>query len=271
MHVVVERLQAEHVQHPAEPVATRLGVDTGERAPHALRAAGRTRRVVHDEAHGAVVGHRRRLARRQLLVRAEARDVTADGETSIGREVDLVGRGGCGLGEACVRDEHLRFAVGQDVRDLGPDKMPVDGDQVEAGLADGKEQVEDLTAVREQHRDGIALLQTHGPQPVHDLVARREQLTRADLVLLGVDECEMVGSGLRDRPEAECRCFIGHRTCSIASGLRSAKPGVQPRESPHVGIGRVRIRNVWIRNVGFKTVWTKSAGARPRAARDAGG
>ena len=38
------------------------------------------------------------------------------------------------LGEAGVRDEHLRLAVVDDVRDLGTDEVPVDRDEVEAGL-----------------------------------------------------------------------------------------------------------------------------------------
>ena len=36
VHVVVERLQPEHEQHPAEAVAAGLGVDAGQRAAHAL-------------------------------------------------------------------------------------------------------------------------------------------------------------------------------------------------------------------------------------------
>src|SRR5204863_1645855 len=93
-------------------------------------------RVVHHDAARAVGRGGRRLARLQRVIRPETGDVAADGEATVGREVDLVGRRRCVVGEVSVRDERLRLTVVHDVRDLGADEVPVDRDQVETRLTD---------------------------------------------------------------------------------------------------------------------------------------
>ena len=217
VHVVVERLQPEQVQHPAERPAAGLGIDVLQRAAHALGSPRRARRVVHHQAHLAVRGHRGRLAGLQVLVRAEGVDLAADHDPALGGEADLVGRSLGVLGEARVRDEDLRFTVLHDVRDLGADEMPVDRDEVEARLADGEVELEHLGAVGQEHRDRVAGPEAHRPQPVHQLVARREQLAGGDLALVGVDEGQMLGVGLGDLPEPEGWGFGGR--CGHGAGF----------------------------------------------------
>ena len=173
------------------------------------------------------------------VVGAEGVDVAADREASVGGEPDLVGRGLGVLGEAGVRHEDLGFAVLHDVRDLGPDEVPVDRDEVEAGLADREEQLEHLGAVRQQHRDRVAALEAQGAESVYQLVARGQQLSGGDLALVGIDEREVVGERLGDLPESERRRVGGrggHRA-SVAPGRGTERvdDGAGARRPPPTG------------------------------------
>ena len=100
--VAVLGLAPEEAQEAAHQRGHRVGVDRRERPPHALRAAGGARGVVHHLAGGALLGERGRLARRELGVGAEARDA-ADREARLHRQRELARRAGAGLREALVR------------------------------------------------------------------------------------------------------------------------------------------------------------------------
>ena len=65
VHVAVAQRDAEQAEQEREQLGAHVGIEIGERALHALRLAGRARRVVHRRAGGAVVGQRRGLARRR--------------------------------------------------------------------------------------------------------------------------------------------------------------------------------------------------------------
>ncbi len=200
---------------PPKPLPAVSGSTPGSAAPHALGLAGRPRRVVHDHARRCDRTDRRRLAVLQLLVRRGSRGCRRRRRSgpSAGKSISSAAALAASAKRG-VRDEDLRLAVVDDVRDLGSDEVPVDRDQVEAGLCHGEEQLEHLGRVREQHRDRVAGLESHAAESVHELVARRQELTRRDLALVGVDQREVVGARLGDVPEPECCRDLGraHRS-----------------------------------------------------------
>ena len=181
-----------------DTIASGATPGSGRRTP--FGAPGRAGRVVHDRAGRAVRRRCRRLPVLQVRVRHEAGNVAADGEASRGREVDLVGRGARRVGEAGVGHERLRLAVPHDVGDLRADEVPVDRDEVEAGLQHREVELEDLARVGEQHRDGITGLEAGSSQAVHDLVGAGGQLPGPHLVAVGVDEGQLVGRAVRRWP-----------------------------------------------------------------------
>ncbi|GAA3075691.1 hypothetical protein GCM10020000_71190 [Streptomyces olivoverticillatus] len=114
------------------------------------------------------------MSAEQRGVGAEARD-GADGVAALVRQPGLVG--GCDgrVGPAFVRDEHLGAGVGDDPGDLGCDEVVVDGDEVEPGLGGGEMGGEELGAVGQHHREGVARAQPRGAQSVDEPVGRGVQ------------------------------------------------------------------------------------------------
>ena len=80
---------------------------------------------------------------------------------SAGKSISSAAAVAC-VGEARVRDEDLRLAVVDDVRDLGPDEVPVDRDRGRSRPGcTARYSSNTSSRVREQHRDGVAGLEAH--------------------------------------------------------------------------------------------------------------
>ena len=166
MHVVGARRDAKHREEHAVERRDGIGIERREAAAHALRAAGRPRRVVHDLPGDPLGGRRLGLPVEQLRVGAEAGHAP-DREASRRREVDLVDRGAaCGC-ERLRPDEHLGAGVGEDVRDLAAGQVMVDRRQVPAGLRRGEVELDHRRAVRQHRREAVAGTEAERAKTVH--------------------------------------------------------------------------------------------------------
>ena len=106
--------------------------------------------------------------------RTEAVDV-ADRVKAFGRHAGQSGSFYARSTEALMADEDLRLAVRQDVRDLGPDKVMVDRNEVPTRLQRREVELDDLDAVRQNGGDGVAHADAGCPEAVNDLIHPSEQ------------------------------------------------------------------------------------------------
>ena len=227
--VAVLGLAAEEAEESAHQRRHRVGIERRERPAHALRAAGGARGVVHHLAGGAVLGKRRRLARRELGEGTEAGDVS-DREARLRGQRELARRGGAGRREPLVYDQRLRLAVVHDVGDLGARQVMVDRGQEPAGLGRRQVELDHGRAVGQHGRDAVALLQPERAQPMHELVAARQQLAARPLAAVGVDQREMIRIAARKIPEAE----VGHRGAPSPRMRRSGRAASLGASVEHV-------------------------------------
>ncbi len=144
-------------------------VDGGQRAHdrrvavHAFGPSRGARRVEHLGADHRVVDVRAVLGGDHRVVHLETRHVA--------RGVDLHQAGVARLGghrdlvtQIARADERLGLAVLDDVGRLGPGEVPVDGGEPKPDALGGVEDLEELGPVGAHQGDGVAGLQTPGPQ-----------------------------------------------------------------------------------------------------------
>jgi hypothetical protein len=72
-------------------------------------------------------------------------------------------------------------------------------------------ELDDLDAVRQDSRNRVTLANPGSSQAVNDLIDPPEQFARSVLGAVGRYECQMIGIGLRQCPEAE----VGHNSPPI--------------------------------------------------------
>ena len=241
VHVVVERLEPEHGRASRRTSAPPVSGSTpGSAAAHALRPAGRARRVVHHHARrGGRSGIVGRLARLQLLVRRGSRRCRRRPRSGPrrGSRSRRPRPCACSAKRACATNTFASQSS-HDVRDLGADEVPVDRHEVEARLADGEVQLEHLGAVRaaaSRSRRRAASPSARSPCTnwLHDASSSPAEIS----ALVGVDEREVVGVGLGDLPEPERRrvgrCG-GHRvSLLLLRGQASSRPAAA-RKAPTI-------------------------------------
>ena len=203
------------------------------RADHALRRAGRARRVEDRERSpgrdvGGVDRRRRRRARNAqrsgrrrgaASTRGTASPPTTPAPSSSARRASSCARSRARASPRCgLDDEQPRAAVGEQVADLRPHRRGVDRHRDRADPAAAEDDLEQLGAVAAHHRDAVAAADARrGAAPRR---ARRDARRSVGMAPLGARRCAANGrSPKRRRPGA----------ASSAGSVRSA--GARRRRS----------------------------------------
>ncbi len=227
LHVVVVGHGPEEHEQAPRPCGGLVGMGVAQPPAHPLGPAGGARGVEHERPGRQVVGPGLRLTVDELGEGPEARHPAHREAVGLGRHAVLEDPHRL-VGEARRDDQRLRLRVVDDVGDLGAHEVPVDRRDVEAALV-GRQADRDLLEAVGQHGGHlVAPLQPQGPQPVDDPVGERGELTEGHLPVLGIDEGEVVGVGLRDPPEP------GH--IGVGHG-RDGAPDAPAVSNPPIGAG----------------------------------
>ena len=194
-----------------------------------LERPGRARRVDDGRRRVAIDGRARHAGGWPSALRGVSSSMSTTG-LSAGNSPRCASRG----------DDQLRLGVADDMGDLALPIQDVDRDQDHAGLHAGEEQVDELDAVRQVHREPIARLEPalsqHGRDPrgaVRNL-AKRQLLPTAGSV---TDQATVPGASAQGQVEQVAE---EHGGIVAAGAVLQAVPNVstpspccEPTSTPH--------------------------------------